>query len=165
MTEKSVFPKPIEKQNVKLCLDVFSYKTIAALETHPEIDQVEARGTIQFLKIMTAFWKIVNTKEKGEFEFFKDKLRGEITDPNDVKLKILLKIADMAEKMRVKGNTRMKQLTRDTGKALAQVCRGLVDLTRNLLASGFEYILLGWFTTDPLAVSYTHLTLPTKRIV
>ena len=99
---------------------------------------------------MVAFWKICNTKEKGEFEFFKDNLRGEITDPNDVKLRILLKIADMAEKMTAKGKNRVRQLTRDTGKALAHVCRGLVDLTRSLLASGFEYVLLGWFTTDPL---------------
>ena len=65
---------------VSLCLDVFSYETIAALETHPGIDQNEARGTIQFLKIMTAFLKILNTNEKGEFELFKDKLRGEISN-------------------------------------------------------------------------------------
>ena len=41
----------------------------------------------------------MNTKEKGELELFKDKLRGEISDPQDIKLKILLKIGDMAEKM------------------------------------------------------------------
>ena len=63
----------------------------------------------------------------------------------------------MAEKMTVNGNTRVKQLTRDTGKALAQVCRGLVDLTRHLLASGFEYVLLGWFTTDPLEKYFSKL--------
>ena len=51
LTEKSVFPKPIERQNVTLCLNVFCYETIAALETHPDIDQTDARGTIQFLKI------------------------------------------------------------------------------------------------------------------
>ena len=39
LSEKSVFPKPIERQNVNLCLNVFSYETIAALETHPMIDQ------------------------------------------------------------------------------------------------------------------------------
>ena len=136
---------------------MFSYETIAALETHPDINQVEAEGTIQFLKIMVAFWKICNTKEKGEFQFFKDNLRGEITDPNDVKLRVLLKIADMAEKMTAKGKNRVRQLTRDTGKALANVCRGLVDLTRSLLASGFEYVLLGWFTTDPLEKYFSKL--------
>ena len=157
LNEKSVFPKPIERQNVNLCLNVFCYETIAALETHPLIDQNEAKGTIQFLKIMVGFWKIVNTKEKGEFQFFKDQLRGEIADPDDIKLKILLKIADMAEGMTAKGKTRVKQLTTDTGNALAHVCRGLVDLTRNLLASGSDYVLLGWFTTDPLEKYFSKL--------
>ena len=129
LNEKSVFPKPIERQNVDLCLRVFSYETIAALETHPEVDQNEARGTIQFLKIMVGFWKIVNTKEKGEMELFKDKLRGEITDQDDVKLQILQKIACMAEKMTAKIKDRVKQLTTCSDKALAHFCRGLVDMT------------------------------------
>ena len=152
LNEKSVFPKPIERQDVDLCLRVFSYETIAALETHPEVDQQEARGTIQFLKIMVGFWKIVNTKEKGEMELFKDKLRGEITGPEDFKLQVLMKIACMAEKMTAKGNgkDRVQQLTMDTGKALSHVCRGLIDMTRSLLGCGNEYVLLGWFTTDPL---------------
>ena len=157
LTETTVFPKPIERQNVGLCLNVFSYETIAALETHPSIDQNEARGTIQFLKIMVAFWKIVNTKEKGELKLFKDQLRGEITDPNDMKLQILQKIAVMAEKMTAKGKDRVKQLTTDTGSALAHVCRGLVDLTRSQLGSGSEYVLLGWYTTDPLEKYFSKL--------
>ena len=157
LSEKTVFPKPIEKQNVQLCLNVFSYETIAALETHPLIYQAAAQGTIQFLKIMTGFWKIVNTKEKGECQLFRDELRGEITDPNDSKLKILLKIADMAEKMTAPGKVRVKQLTTDTGKALAHTCRGLVELTRTLLGSGSEYVLLGWFTTDPLEKYFSKL--------
>ena len=67
LNETSVYPKPIERQNVNLCLNVFCYDSIAALETHPLIGQNVAKGTIQFLKIMVGFWKIVNTKEKGEF--------------------------------------------------------------------------------------------------
>ena len=41
----------------------------------------------------------MNTREKGEMNLFQDHLRGEISNPEDMKLKILLKIADMAEKM------------------------------------------------------------------
>ena len=130
---------------------MFCYETIAALETHSGIDQTDARGTIQFLKIMTAFWKIMNTNEKGEMKLFKDELRGEITDPEDMKLKILLKIADMAERMTAPGKYRVRQLSKDTGTALAHVCRGIVDMTRNLLSDGgYDYVLFGWFTTDPL---------------
>ena len=100
---------------------------------------------------MIAFWKILNTKEKGELELFKDKLRGEISDPQDIKLKILLKIGDMAEKMTASGKKRTRQLSKDTGTALAHLCRGLVDMTRTLLSQDpYDYVLLGWFTTDPL---------------
>ena len=52
--------------------------------------------------------------------------------------------------MTAKAKDRVKQLTTDTGSALAHVCRGLVDLTRSQLGSGSEYVLLGWYTTDPL---------------
>ena len=157
LNEQSVFPKPIERQNVSLCLRVFSYETIAALETHPEIDQEDARGTVQFLKIILGFWKIVNSKKKGEGEFFKDELRGEINHPDDIKLKILLKIADMAEKMTAPGKKRTKQLTKDTGTSLSHTCRGLVDLARSLLLSGNDYVLLGDYTTDPLEKNFSKL--------
>ena len=90
-------------------------------------------------------------------ELFKDKLRGEITDREDVKLQILQNIACMAEKMTAKGKDRVKQLTTDTGKALAHVCLGLVDMTRSLLGCGTEYVLLGWFTTDPLEKFFSKL--------
>ena len=100
----------------------------------PGVNVAKPRGTIQFLKIMTAFWKILITKEKGELELFKDKLRGEISDPQDIKLKILLKIGDMAEKMTASGKKRTRQLSKDTGTALAHLCRGLVDMTRTLLS-------------------------------
>ena len=41
LNERSVFPTPIERQNGSLCMNVFSYETNAALETHPAIDQHE----------------------------------------------------------------------------------------------------------------------------
>ena len=103
------------------------------------------------MKIITLFWKICNTREKGELELFKHKLRGEISNPQDIKLKILLKIGDMAEKMTASGKKRTRQLSKDTGTALAHLCRGLVDMTRTLLSQDpYDYVLLGWFTTDPL---------------
>ena len=157
LTEKAVFPKPIERQDVGLCLKVFCYETIAALETHPEIDQEEARGTIQFLKIILGWWKIVNTKEEGEKELFNDELRGPVESHEDFKLKILEKVATMAEGMTAPGKVRVRQLTKDTGKALSHVCRGLIDVAHYLLNTGNDYVIFGWFTTDPLEKTFGKL--------
>ena len=117
LTQKAVFPKPVERQDVSLVLKVFCYETIAALETHPDVDKEDAKGTIQFLKIILGWWKIVNTKEKGEKELFKDDLRGPIESHDDQKLKILEKVAVMAERMTAPGKERVRKLTTDTGMA------------------------------------------------
>ena len=46
LTEVSVFPKPIERQKVSICLKVFSENTIAALKTSSFKEQ--SAGTISF---------------------------------------------------------------------------------------------------------------------
>ena len=41
-------------------------------------------------------------------------------------------------------NPRVCSLSSDTAKFLARICRGAFDLTRHLLASGNEYVMIGW---------------------
>ena len=53
---------PSERQRVSTCLRV---ETIAVLETHPGINKDSAVGTINFLKLIVKFWKIVNVKGIG----------------------------------------------------------------------------------------------------
>ena len=60
LTEVSVFPKPIERQKVSICLKVFSENTIAALKTSSFKEQ--SAGTVSFLELIVKFWKIVNVK-------------------------------------------------------------------------------------------------------
>ena len=157
LTQKAVFPKPVERQDVSLVLKVFCYETIAALEIHPDVDKEDAKGTIQFLKIILGWWKIVNTKEKGEKELFKDDLRGPIESHDDQKLKILEKVAVMAERMTAPGKERVRKLTTDTGTAFQNVCRGMIDLSHYMLNAGNDYVILGWFTTDPLEKTFGKL--------
>ena len=63
----------------------------------------------------------------------------------------------MADKMTNTASKRMQHLTRDIGCALSHVCRGLLDLTRYLLKCGNDYVILGWFTTNPLEKSFSKL--------
>ena len=60
LTWKSLFPNSIERQNVKLALNVFDGTTVAALEfLGPQTDALDNwKGTASFIK----FWNIVNVK-------------------------------------------------------------------------------------------------------
>ena len=69
----------------------------------------------------------------------------------------MLDVAAMADGMRQTTNPKVCSLTSDTAKVLARICRGAVDLTRHLLACGNEYVLLGWFSTDPLERDFGNL--------
>ena len=59
--------------------------------------------------------------------------------------------------MRPTTNPRVCSITSDTAKFLAHICRRAVDLTRYLLASGNEYVMLRWFSTDPLERAFGKL--------
>ena len=67
LTEVAVYPKPIERQKVSICLKVFCDKTVVAFKTNSSIDQDNVHGTVTFLEKILSFWKIVSNKEiKGE---------------------------------------------------------------------------------------------------
>ena len=79
----AVAPKPIERQKVSTCLRVFCDETIAALESHPKLDGVDVHGTLQFIRIIVRFWKILNVKGPGADIRFKDFDREVIRTPDD----------------------------------------------------------------------------------
>lgn len=63
----------------------------------------------------------------------------------------------MAEKMRKTTTPRCRQLTAETSGFLAHICRGFVDLAKYLLGAGNDYVIFGWFTTDPLEKYFSKL--------
>ena len=58
LTEVSVYPKPIERQKVITCLQVFCDESLSALKSHPDLHENE--GTIIFISKVVEFWKICN---------------------------------------------------------------------------------------------------------
>ena len=77
-------------------------------------------------------------------------MRAVIKMSDDLRIKFLLDVAAIGDGMYPTTVPRVCLLTSDTAKFLARICRGEVDLTRQLLASDNEYVMLGWFSTDPL---------------
>ena len=157
LNDISISPKPIERQKVSTCLRVFCDETIAALKNHPSIKKNDVIGTIKFISIFVKFWKICNVKGVGADIRYKDEDRAVIRSHTDKSLLFLLDVADMVERMKKSGPKRVKQLSKDTSKSISHVCRGLVNMARYLLDCGNDYVILGWFTTDPLEKAFSKL--------
>ena len=70
--------------------------------------------------------------------------------PDDPRLEFLLDVATLADGMKTKEGPRVRSLTHDSLEFLSHLCRGAVDLVKHLLSGGNEYVMHGWFFTDPL---------------
>ena len=69
-------------------------------------------------------------------------------------MKFLESFADMAEQM-TGGTKRCKQLTKDTARAISHTCKGMNELSHNLLSKTHEYVLLGKVSTNDFRTSHT----------
>ena len=153
----AVFPKPIERQNVKTCLKVFSTKTVVALQTCTELRSADNIGTVKFIKMFIEFWNIVNVHGINADERFHDPLKGVITSTSRNQVQVLEKLALTVQQMGSSGRKRVKQLTSSTSQAFYHTCCGLIDLSGFLLQRDHEYVMLGMFSTDPLEKGFGKL--------
>ena len=153
----SIAPKPIERQRVSTVLKVFSEKTHAALISCTQIDNSRLETAAFIHKVLT-WWTIINVRSRGKDVKHRNPLQKEILSPSDDRLDTILEFGDMAMQMHKKGNgPRIKQLSIDTANAIFHTCRGLVDLCRDLLASTYDYVLLGLFSSDALEKEFGKL--------
>ena len=159
LNKVSVSPRPIERQRVSTCLQVFSERTVEALQHHPDLEKTqEVQDTAIFIKKILMWWKIVNVKEKGLDVRFRDPLRAVISDVGDERLEYLRDFGLMCLQMAGKQGKRVKQLSKDTAVAVHITCEGLVALAKDLLENHkYEYVCLGRFTKDPLEKEFGKL--------
>ena len=152
LNEVSVKPKPIERQKVSTCLRVFCEETSAALRTHPGLEgNTGAQDTAKFIEKVTEMWKILNVRSKYKDVKHNNPLEAVIESPDDPRLTKLLELAEEFKKMgKGKGGKRVRKLTIDTSKALHHTLNGLVELCRQLLATGHKFVMIGEFNNDPI---------------
>ena len=132
LNEQSVASKPIERQKVSICLNVFCEQTLVAVKTHSGLDDVN--GTVSFMEKIISFFKIMNVQSMCDDVRTRDPSRSTISSLDDEKLKLLTDLVDTAEAMMpAKLGGRVRQLTKDTSRALSHTCRGMVDLVAYLL--------------------------------
>ena len=153
---QSANPKPIERQKVQFCLNVFCEETKQALIHHPEMQDENVDGTVTFIAKVIEFWKIMNVKSLFEDQRLRDPLRAAISSNDDPRLKIIHEFADFAFKLQSQQGRREKKFTRDTSLAIQHTCNGIIELTKYLLESS-QFVLLGKFTTDPIEKAFSKL--------
>ena len=150
LTESAVNPKPVERHKVCHCLKVFCDRTVAAIKTHPLLNSDYIEETASFIEEVVKFWKIVSVKEVSRDIRTNDCLKEVISDINDDKLTCLANFGKMVKQMKGKQRKKLDFFTCDTSVAIEHTCNGLIDLCKYLLNNGFNFVMLGEFTTDNL---------------
>ena len=139
----TLYPNNFEKQKVQLVTNVFNEKTIACLKRHGKED------TARFVEFVTRMWKILNIKSPYAGKNLNDKDREKITTTDDPRLEFLLKMGHSFKLMDAsKRGYRVRCLTSETSNALHETLNGIVDVTKSLLNSGYDYVLPGKIQSD-----------------
>ena len=92
LTEVAVYPKPVERQKVSTCLQIFNEKIITALMTHPEL--TGAADTEKFISLILEFWNIVSVHNAGLDLRTLNPVRSVIRTREDTNLNKLSQMAD-----------------------------------------------------------------------
>ena len=117
LTYSSVYPRPIERQNVKLALKVFCDETVAALKLQ---FGEKAKGTWLFIEYVVKWWLVVNVKGSFDDVRTNDCRRAPIRSSTDWQIKFLgEEIPKFASSLRKNKGTRKNKLTIDTADALS----------------------------------------------
>lgn len=143
LIKQAVYPSPIERQNVRLVLSVFSPQVVSSLRCIREFD------TAEFVEMVNHFWHIVSVCSPNLDNRYNDRFRAAIFARDPWQLTFLDSFAKLANFLRPVGG-RVQSLTIDTATAIANTCIGLSQLTEYLFSLGYSFVLLGKFTTDPL---------------
>ena len=146
LTDASIFSKPIERQKVSICLEVFCDRTISALKLHPLLTHQDVNDTAKFIVTFAQFWKTLNVDGSLENIRLNDKRRSVILSAFDQNLQFLRNLCDLAISMSPAIiSVRVKSLSPDASSNLFRACYELIDLATFLLENNHDYIVLGNF--------------------
>ncbi|XP_072159205.1 uncharacterized protein [Bemisia tabaci] len=151
LNRKTVYPSSVERQNVKLVVNLFHDTTIAALETLKKDGAVtDAEGAINILKLFGCWWKISNVKTPVKGKRINDSWCEPIQncgESEDWKLIFFRKFKEFLEywhSLNIGG-----QLSAQTFTAFVHTIEATLNLCDYIFTSyGWDYILLGKLQTD-----------------
>uniref|UniRef100_A0A2L2Y813 Transposable element P transposase n=1 Tax=Parasteatoda tepidariorum TaxID=114398 RepID=A0A2L2Y813_PARTP len=151
---KSLFPSNIERQNVKLALNIFNRQLIGAINSLKEkCNILDLISTAEYIEIFVNWWDIMNvrTVTKG---FHK---RNEYQKPlrlNDFSFRYLSAFLEWLS-LWGKAISDTGRLTSETHLALSLTTQGIQKICRYCTEElGLKFILAGKFQTDSLEARF-----------
>ena len=158
LSVKALHPSNLERQNVKLVLQLFSdYVSQSLLLLGNKFNILHYHDTGVFVKVITTWWEIVNVKTPRKGRRLNNKyqqpLVSEDTDP-----KLFLKyFSDWLSRWESIKSIKSShgKLTSETFYALQHTTNALLEVTEYCLSElGAQYVLLGKFQTDCLEARF-----------
>lgn len=144
---KTCFPTNLERQNVKLVMNIFNEKTISAIKT---IDE----ETGNFMEIILKWWTLVNIKNPVIHTIKLNSIAKPFHSINDERLSFLTNFTIWINHWRDCCEIIFNGegfLTQDTSKAICHSTECLINIIKYSLESlNVDYVLTGKFQTDNL---------------
>jgi THAP domain/Transposase protein len=149
LSYKTLYPTNLERQQVPLVLNIFNETTVVALEM---VGTSDCNNTADFVRLMTAWWRIVNVQNACKGVHKRDELSYPISDVNDPRLDFLQLLCKWLNEWDSMPNQGRKGcLTAQTMRALSHTSATIVHLVKYVLTKlQAKYILLAKIQTDNL---------------
>lgn len=150
LTLKALFPSSLERQNVKLALQIFSGRIVTALNEIGPLKNLENwQDTACYIDIICKWWDVVNVKSNLKGKRLRNTYQEPITRNSDhitTFLNDFLKWLDRWEVCEEVG-----KLTKETHGALKLTTSALLNISQYCLnVKSFNYFLCGKIQTDHL---------------
>lgn len=154
---KTCYPTNLERQNVKLVMNLFNEKTISAIKTFDN-------DTAEFMEIILKWWTIVNIKNPVVYKIKLKTDAAPFKSTTDERLEFLEKFLTWINHWKEISQIIFNGdgcLTQDTSNALYHTTHCLITIIKYSLDSlKIDYVLPGKFQTDNLERTfgkYRHL--------
>lgn len=146
---KALYPSSIERQNVKLVLQVFNDSIVAALEQlGPKVCLSSYKDTSVFIALIVKWWDIVNVKTPLKGQRLRNPFKEPVTINSQHIFDFLQNFLTWLEKWK---QSEGQKLTKETHDAVYHTTSALIKISRYCLdVKNFNYLLLGKFQTDKL---------------
>lgn len=156
LTLKSLTPSNLEKQNVKLVLQIFNEYVIQALETVGVKRGLPfAQDVADYIKIIYVWWTIMNVKSAHKGTRLNNKyatpLTNDVSDENYVFLNNFCNWLDLWNSMTETSG----KLTKETFTALRHTTHAIIEITNYCINElNLKYVLTGKLQTDQLEARF-----------
>lgn len=146
---KALFPTTIERQNVKLVLQVFNQSIVTALRQFgPRKNLISFEDTAIYLQIFCQWWDIVNTKTLLKGKRSRNIFQEPLTKNSTQIYEFLNKFTLWLDHWKTFEDGK---LTKETHHAISQSVSGLIKLSEYCLHHlDFNFFLCGKIQTDKL---------------